>query len=171
MKTCIKCGVTKELSLFHKHKRMKDGHLNKCATCVVESVAEWRKQNPESRAQEHARKREKLGFKTRQEYFTERAKKAKGRQVSKLQYSHKRRVQTNRYTFTELDELVFLEAINVRNRRKEITGIDWHIDHIVPINHKLACGLHNGFNLQVVPAAWNVKKQATNMNTYFTAGY
>jgi hypothetical protein len=30
MKTCIRCGKLLPLEAFHRHKQMKDGHLNKC---------------------------------------------------------------------------------------------------------------------------------------------
>jgi len=171
MKTCFKCGCTKELNLFHKHSGMKDGRLNKCAECVVKDVDAWRLKNPDCRAKEHARIRKKKGFQTRDEYLTKRKTNAKGRKVSSLQYAHKRRLQQERHTVTELDELVFIEACDVRNRRKALTGFDWHIDHIVPINYKSACGLHNAFNLQVVPASWNIKKKHTNMNEFWISGY
>lgn len=32
-KTCIICGISKELSEFYKHPAMSDGHVNKCKTC------------------------------------------------------------------------------------------------------------------------------------------
>lgn len=38
------------------------------------------------------------------------------------------------------------------------TGIPHHVDHIVPTNHKLVCGLHNEFNLQVLTKSENQKK-------------
>jgi len=72
MKTCIRCGLNKELSFFHKHKGMKDGHLNKCSSCVVECVDEWRKNNIDCRKKEHIKKIEKYGLRTRQEYFNDR---------------------------------------------------------------------------------------------------
>jgi hypothetical protein len=35
MKTCFKCNKKKKLNLFHRHPKMKDGHLNKCKECVI----------------------------------------------------------------------------------------------------------------------------------------
>lgn len=33
IKPCFKCGVVKPIEEFNKHKRMSDGHLNKCKLC------------------------------------------------------------------------------------------------------------------------------------------
>lgn len=172
MKTCFKCGVTKDLSLFHKHKGMKDGRLNKCAECVVKAVAEWRLENPTARKEEHARNREKRGIRTRAKYLEDISKNAKGRKIIITEYAHKRRLQKQQQKQTELDALVFQEAVRLTELRKQATNFNWNVDHIVPLNHKEACGLHNAFNLQVVPASWNFKKGNRNMNQFFdVAGY
>jgi len=46
-KSCFKCGETKPLSAFYKHKQMKDGHVNKCIRCNKNDVLEHRANNIE----------------------------------------------------------------------------------------------------------------------------
>jgi hypothetical protein len=45
MKTCFKCGHTKTLDEFYRHKSMGDGHLNKCKACTKTDVAKHRAEN------------------------------------------------------------------------------------------------------------------------------
>ncbi len=58
----------------------------------------------------------------------------------------------------ELTQLVMIEAIDVRKRREKITGIKWHIDHIIPLKGDLVCGLHVWNNIAVIPAVTNISK-------------
>lgn len=54
-KVCFKCGECKPLSSFYKHRRMADGHLNKCKDCTKTDVKDRRRTNPA--VQEYDRKR------------------------------------------------------------------------------------------------------------------
>lgn len=170
MKKCICCGETKPIESFHKHKAMKDGHLNKCAVCVKEAVDAWRKKNPDCRKKEHARRREKEGHMTYDEWRAFQKKNAIGRKTASKRYSFKRRRYIESQVLSELDDLVLTEAFLVAEARTRLTGQSWHVDHIVPLFHKQACGLNNAFNIQVVPAYWNFKKNNKSMDTYWS-GY
>ena len=50
------------------------------------------------------------------------------------------------------------EAYHLAKLRTKVFGFKWHVDHIVPINSKIVCGLHTHGNLQVIPAIENIKK-------------
>lgn len=39
------------------------------------------------------------------------------------------------------------------------TGVAHHVDHFYPLKSPLVCGLHNEFNLRVIPAAENMSKR------------
>ena len=43
-------------------------------------------------------------------------------------------------------------------RLTEASGMPYHVDHIVPLNSRKVCGLHNEFNLEVIPARINLQK-------------
>ena len=49
MKTCRECNIEMPLSEFYKHQRMKDGHLNKCKTCVKARITLYTDKNPDKR--------------------------------------------------------------------------------------------------------------------------
>ena len=147
LKICFKCKEEKPFEMFHKHSGMKSGYLNKCSCCVIKDVQEWRNKNPEARKKEYTKRKPKLGItKTRQEYILD------------LQ---------NKLVMSEFDEFVQKEANDLCTVREKATGIKWHVDHIIPLNHKEVCGLHNGYNFQVVPGLWNIRKGNRNMQTYF----
>ena len=60
--------------------------------------------------------------------------------------------------YDELTQLVTSEAHNLRKLRNRLTGIEWHVDHAIPLKHKEVCGLHIWSNLQVIPAKQNLEK-------------
>jgi len=49
---------------------------------------------------------------------------------------------------------IYEQAANMRRE----TGLDWHVDHIVPLINDSVCGLHCEMNLRIIPAEENIKK-------------
>jgi hypothetical protein len=45
-KRCLKCGETKQLSLYYRRKDSKDGFGNTCCLCKNNQSADWRKKHP-----------------------------------------------------------------------------------------------------------------------------
>lgn len=61
-----------------------------------------------------------------------------------------------RWAEIEKDEIQQLYAY--AKQLESITDTKWHVDHIVPLNHELVCGLHCLANLQVMPKTKNLEK-------------
>lgn len=58
----------------------------------------------------------------------------------------------------ELTEFAYKEAHHLRKLRNATTGIEWHVDHIIPLKGKHVCGLHVWNNFAVIPKVENLRK-------------
>jgi hypothetical protein len=65
--------------------------------------------------------------------------------------------------FNEFDKFVYDECVDLCKSRKASTGIDWHVDHMIPLKGIIASGFHCALNFQVIPAYINRSKGNKNI--------
>jgi hypothetical protein len=92
----------------------------------------------------------------------------KGKALSNYHTSKRRaRIKRASTKLTFAEEQLIKQYYEHSTRLKNKLGIEFHVDHIVPLS---LGGLHHPSNLQVVPARWNVRKNNTNTNLWLPNG-
>lgn len=66
----------------------------------------------------------------------------------------KQKMATPKWANKRLIALVYRRAVKL----DKTAGSKWHVDHIIPLNSPLVCGLHVDANLQVIPEIENLRK-------------
>lgn len=102
-------------------------------------VAAWNAANPERRKEAARQYREENPGKLRE-------------------YQVLRRAASKRATPSWANHFFMDEAYRLARLRTKVLGYPWHVDHIVPIQHPLVCGLHVEHNLRVIPGRENQQK-------------
>lgn len=69
-----------------------------------------------------------------------------------------RKLQATPLWLNEDDDFMFNEIYEMAKIRTEDTGVQHHVDHIVPLQGKNVSGLHVWWNLQLLPATENLRK-------------
>lgn len=146
MKTCCRCGIEKQEEEFHKLQPGKIG--GRCKPCEAARVKKWASAN-----------REKLRIRC---LSWRRDNPARSKQHSKRYYeSNKEHFASN----VRRRQASQINATPPWSEREKILVLykkarEWrmHVDHIVPLNHPLVCGLHVWHNLQLLSPAENYKK-------------
>lgn len=183
-KQCTKCGIFKPTSEYCIDKNKKDGLYSSCKDCKNKKNREYKKKNPiKIKAYNDAYRKDNkdnINIKSMDNYYANRENilaihkqyrkdnKQKCRAVSKKYYqSHKidwyikkanRRALKNNATVSYADT----KAIMRKYRVAQILGIinkrKYEVDHIIPLNHPLVCGLHHEDNLQILTMEHNRRK-------------
>jgi hypothetical protein len=166
-KKCTICKQNLSLSFFSKDKSRKDGHSAKCKTCAYQMLKNKKASDEEyflNGAKLRTRKyRENLSLERKEEIKAQQRLHTKLPSVrSRMNESCRRYYSTkNCATPKWLSAEQKAEIAGIYSLAKDcqiVTGEPYHVDHIIPIRGKNVCGLHVPWNLQVLPAEVNVRK-------------
>lgn len=75
-----------------------------------------------------------------------------------IAFSASRKAKKLRATPAWANSAAIAEVYRQATLMTKLTGVQYHVDHIVPLKSKLVSGLHVEFNLRVIPKLDNLKK-------------
>lgn len=174
MKTCTKCGETKEFSEFYKHKQTKDNLRTDCKTCNSKHNAEYRKNNEEKvrklTVEWRENNREHM-LDTMKKYHANNKQKLRGyaklyakNNKEKRRHWNAKRKAIKRSAVPSFVRHCDLESKRLRTVYKlcfnisKATGVEHNVDHMWPLADG---GPHWSGNLQIITAEENFRKNAT----------
>jgi len=186
-KVCTVCGVEKSVDEYQNKKDGKYGVMAQCKACCKQYKSQYYQANKEAiyerqKAYEQANKeaiaeRQKAWYQKNKEAVAERG--MVYRQANKETIAERNRV--HRKVYCQANPHIF-NALNAKRRASRLratpawadkehigslyhiasinreAGYDLHVDHIVPLQSDLVCGLHCEANLQLLPASVNISK-------------
>lgn len=154
--TCKQCMSERKIDSEKKRayeKAYRENNKDKCRKAQTRSIEKnpekykerqrkWRKNNPE-KCKEHERR------------SIERGPGAKPARVRKRQAAKLKRTPP----WLTSDHLRMIESLyHAAKLLTEKTGVQHHVDHIVPLQGRVVSGLHVPWNLQIIPWDENLKK-------------
>lgn len=156
--TCRECVRLAHYAYYANHKDTALQCISKWQTKnkakVNEATHKWRTTNPDQ-----AKTTVDNYYKNNREAKLQRNKNWRERNKPLLQfYNSKRRAQIKRASVDWADVKKMVALYEQSISMTESTGIPHQVDHIIPLQHELVCGLHWEGNLQVLTTEDNQRK-------------
>tara|TARA_R110000751_G_scaffold114770_1_gene214159 strand:+ start:91 stop:732 length:642 start_codon:yes stop_codon:yes gene_type:complete len=181
---CTKCKIEKPITFFSKHTSRKDRVQPYCKSCVSAYDKKYHKKHSEKKAKaarEWAQSHKKRVYLKNKAWVSENKEKVNAyKKVYRDNNKDKEKIYRKQYLLLNPEKIkaggakhraaklnasvswankFFIEEIyDLAIRRSKATGFQWHVDHIIPLQNPIVCGLHCEQNLQVIPAVENLKK-------------
>lgn len=183
-KRCTKCGAVKARTEFNKDKNRVDGLFPQCRECTRVALRQRYATDPErySKKAKENYQQNKDSYKNRAKQWALNNPERRHQAVKDyLARNPETRRQTNK-NHRGKNPGMYAEHYKARQTRKRkamptwanrdaikaiyrqsafatrMTGVKYHVDHYYPLKSDLVCGLHNEFNLRIIPAFDNLSK-------------
>jgi hypothetical protein len=178
LKTCNHCKQAKDTGLFYVNKRMKDGLNLFCIEChKADNRARKARNraNPDFKAAEQAYRKQYRAQK--QDFCNDLTRQWRVRNSEKIaQYDKAYRLNNKAFInylcqqrkialmhrtpkWLSQDELwIIQQAYELAELRSKLTGVKWHVDHIIPLRGKMVSGFHAPNNIRVITQIENQRK-------------
>jgi 5-methylcytosine-specific restriction endonuclease McrA len=139
-RTCVSCLAEAAKTLKRKAQLK--------LYCQQPKIREYQKQYQKEYATTEKYKIQKQEYRKRN--TAKLTAKVRKYQASKI---HRTPVWLTKDDFWMIEEAYELAALRTR-----ITGIAWHVDHVIPLQGEMVSGLHTPYNLQVIVGKINQSK-------------
>ena len=171
-KSCRVCKETKVFEDFIKRPDRKNAYRNICKVCHNKSTKAYYHENKESRSEYNKAWREdnkddikaksKAYYKENKDSVLNYTKTWRSENKEKvLAYGANRRavrLQACPPWLTSAHKIEIESFYFLAKDCEAISGQNYHVDHIVPLQGKGVCGLHVPWNLQILPSDINLSK-------------
>jgi hypothetical protein len=137
------------------NRRVKD---RKCTECeLISKNAHYNKNK------EHVSKIQKASYeRTKEHHLTQKRvyRQANKGKINALVAARKQHIKQRTPSWVGKEEMWLIKEIyDLASLRTKMTGCQWHVDHIFPLQGRLVSGLHIPENMQVIPAIINIAKK------------
>jgi hypothetical protein len=172
MKNCTRCHVNKPFEAFYSSSTLKSGYMSHCKECEstrskvktkkyrdtrLVKAQEWRTNNKDAYLfaiqawrQENPNRMKEL--------YSNWAQANKDKVNAKWMKRDAAKKNRTPSWLTQDEHWMIEQAYDIAAKRTQMLGIQFHVDHIVPLQGKTVSGLHVPWNLQVIPAKLNQQK-------------
>ena len=165
MKVCTKCGFVGGLDRFYKQSmNSKDGYQSHCKTCDNTRKLAWKVANPIiAKRHEQTTEQNRLHNQKRRDYRAQLKKTPKIKALNNASHAKRRaaKIQRTPKWLSEQDHKVIKAFYAVAQMLTIVNNEPWHVDHDIPLQAKLASGLHVPKNMVLMRGIDNETKRNT----------
>lgn len=152
-KVCTKCGTQKTIDCFGKQKYGRHGTKSECKVCASNRTKAYQAQN-----REYVRRYQRQYSSRNKESIADNKKQWQQLNTYKVNYSSAKRRAAKRKATPSWANIQHMESLYLIASLNREEGYDIHVDHIVPLQSDMVCGLHCEANLQLLYAKDNIGK-------------